>query len=118
VIPVQFEPLAAACLEITLANERHAIQRSRRARVALLRARTDRILEGLEELNLLEVRRVPELTRFQLAAMVADLPFEYRLSISKNPSPTELIDLVFDLQAELVLFLTGVKPEEDELVSA
>jgi hypothetical protein len=112
------DPMAAACLEISLVQERRAIERLREAHVASLKTRADRMLESLEELNLMGVGRVPELARFQLAALVADLPFDYRLSTTKHPSPTELIDLVFDVQAELVLFLTGVKPVEDDRVSA
>ena len=40
-------------------------------------SRTDRDVGGLEELNLLDAPRVPESLRLQIAALVADLPFDY-----------------------------------------
>jgi hypothetical protein len=33
-------------------------------------------------------------------------------------SPTEAIDLVFDLQEALLVFMTGVKSDDDELQEA
>ena len=112
------EPLVLALLEIRVANERFETERLRQRYVASLLHRTDRMLASLEELNLLDVPRVPESLRLQIAALAADLPFDYSLLIGAQPSPTEAIDLVFDLQQAILLFMTGASPEEDGLEAA
>lgn len=111
-------PLVLAVLEISEATERSENERLRRRYVASLLHRTDRILEGLEELNLLDVGRVPETWPLHIATVVADLPFEYGLEINERPTPTQAIDLVFDLQQALLLWMTGLEPEEEELETA
>ena len=112
------QPLAATSLEISLAREMFVTERLRRFHLASILKRTDRMLGGLEELNLLDVPRVPESLRLQIAALAADLPFDYSLLIGAQPSPTEAIDLVFDLQQAILLFMTGASPEEDGLEAA
>jgi hypothetical protein len=112
------QPLAATSFEISLAHEMFVAERLQRYHLASLLKRTDRMLGGLEELNLLDVPRVPESLRLQIAALVADLPFDYHLLIGVQPSPTEAIDLVFDLQEAILLFMTGAMPDEDDLQEA
>ena len=112
------QPLAATSFEISLAHEMFVAERFRRFHLASLLKRTDRMLGGLEELNLLDVPRVPESLRLQIAALVADLPFDYSLLIRTQPSPTEAIDLVFDLQEAILLFMTGVSPDQRDLEEA
>jgi hypothetical protein len=109
-------PLEAACSEISLANERFVAQRLRRIQLAWLRQRTDRMLDLLEEMNLMAVPRVPESSRRQLMALVADLPFASSVVINEEPSPTEAIDLVFDLQEALLLYMTGTRPDDTDLL--
>jgi hypothetical protein len=53
-----------------------------------------------------------------IATVVADLPFEYGLEINQRPTPTQAIDLVFDLQRALLQWMTGLEPEEGELETA
>lgn len=90
--------------------------RLRRARLVSLRARMDRLLEGLEELDFLRTARAPESIRLQLAEIIADLPFEYQVLVPDRPSPTELIDHVLDVQEALRLFMTGVSADEDGVI--
>jgi hypothetical protein len=112
------QPMAATCFEISLAHKRFVNERFRRFHVPSLLKRTDRMLGDLEELNLMDVSRVPESLGLQMAALVADLPFEYSLVIGNRHSPTEVIDLVFDLQEALLLFMTGITPDEGDAMEA
>ena len=111
-------PLVLAAMEIREADERSETERLRRLYAASLLHRTDRILDGLEELNLYEVPRVPETWGLHIATVVADLPFDYGLAVKKPPTPTEAIDIVFDLQQALLLWMTGREPEDEELENA
>jgi hypothetical protein len=111
-------PLVLAAMEIREANERSETERLRRHYVGSLLHRTDRMLNGLEELNLLDVPRVPATWPMHIATVVADLPFDYGLVVTEPPTPTEAIDLVFELQEALLLWMTGLEPEEEELETA
>jgi hypothetical protein len=111
-------PLVLAAMKVREAEERSEMERLRRHYASSLLHRTDRILDGLEELNLFEVARVPETWGLHIATVVADLPFDYGLSVQKPPTPTEAIDIVFDLQQALLLWMTGLEPEADELENA
>jgi hypothetical protein len=107
-------PLDSAIREMRLASELFAIEQLRRRRLTRLLERSDLLLAGLEELNLLDLKRVPERGLSQLEALVAEVPFEYRLPIGPRPSPTAAIDAVFDLQAGILQTMTGVEAEADE----
>jgi len=111
-------PLVLAAMEVREAEERSETERLRRRYAASLLHRTDRILGGLEELNLYDVARVPETWGLHIATVVADLPFDYGLAIKKPPTPTEAIDIVFDLQQALLLWMTGLEPDDEELEHA
>jgi hypothetical protein len=112
------QPFAATNFEISLAHEMFLTEQRRRFHLASLLKRTDRMLGALEQLNLLDVSRVPASLRLQVAALVADLPFEYSLLIGAQPSPTQAIDLIFELQEAILLFMTGVSPDEEDLEAA
>ena len=114
----QSDPIALACLDMILATEKYEAERLKRARLTSLLARTDRILASLEELNLMEVGHAPEVFRVQMTALIADLPFGFQLLISDHPSPTELIDLVFDVQETLLRYITPRLWEVDDRISA
>src|SRR5258708_20370681 len=107
--------LVLEAMEVREAEERSEMERLRRHYASSLLHRTDRILDGLEELNLYEVARVPETWGLHIATVVADLPFDYGLSVHKPPTPTEAIDIVFDLPHPPLLRLTGLEPEDDAL---
>lgn len=111
-------PLVWAVHEIWEASERSETERLRQRYVTSLLQRTDRLLEGLEELNLLDVPRVSDAWPLHIATVVADLPFEYHPTIKDRPTPTEAIDLIFDLQQALLQWMNGREPEEEELETA
>jgi hypothetical protein len=111
-------PLVLAAMEIREAEEHSKTERLRRLYANSLLHRTDRILNGLEELNLYDVPRVPEAWGLHIATVVADLPFDYGLAVEKPPTPTEALDIVFDLQQALLLWMTGLEPEDEELENA
>lgn len=112
--PAARGPLDAAIREMMLASERFATERLRRRRLTSLLERSDLLLAGFEDLNLREVKRVPERGVSRLAALVADLPLEHRLSIGPRPSPTAAIDVVFDLQEGILHSIAGTDIEVDE----
>ena len=59
------------------------------------------MVEELEGLNLHDVSTVDFSWSPRLALLFACLPFDYRPRIRAHPSPTELLDVVFDVQAYL-----------------
>ena len=111
-------PLVLAAMEVRKAEVSSQTERLRRHYAASLLHRTDRILDGLEELNLYDVARVPETWGLHIATVVADLPFDSGLAIRKSPTPTEAIDMVFDLQQALLVWMTGLEPQDEELENA
>jgi hypothetical protein len=117
-MPGQVDPMALACLEISLSNKRAMTKYLRSRYLSSLLRRSDRMLEGLEELNLMGVPRVPEAWRFHMASLVADLPFDFSAPINDRPSPTQAIDLVFELQEAILLSITGAKPDDEDLEEA
>lgn len=78
-----------------------------RERIPQLIRWTDAMIEELEELNLLEVRRVDISWRPRLALLFSCLPFEYRPSMRAHPSPTQIVDVLFDIQAHLFNLKNG-----------
>jgi hypothetical protein len=80
--------------------------------------RTDRMLTELEVLNVLDVERAPESWLWQLAELVADLPFEYQPPIGQEPSPTAAIEVVFEIQEGLLRSITGTDADEGLLETA
>jgi hypothetical protein len=72
-----------------------------RARLPRLIALTDVMLDELEALNLADVPRVSAEWRERLVLLFASLPFEYRPRLRAFPSPTEVLDIIFDVQEHL-----------------
>jgi hypothetical protein len=72
-----------------------------RARLPRLIAVTDLMLDELEALNLADVRRVSAEWRERLVLLFASLPFHYRPRLRAFPSPTEVLDIIFDVQEHL-----------------
>jgi hypothetical protein len=79
--------------------------------------RTDQMLTELEVLNLQDVERAPESWLWQLAELVADLPFEYQPYIGPEPSPTAAIDVVFEIQQSLLCSISGRDSDDDDLLA-
>ena len=73
-----------------------------RDRMSALISWTDVLIGELELLNLHDVPRVPVDWRGRLALLFASLPFKYVPRLNQYPwSPTEVLDVLFDLQAYL-----------------
>jgi hypothetical protein len=94
--------LDEACHEI-----RHHLARARRRqpereRVQRLIDLTDALVEELEQLNLAAVRRVGGEWRQRLTSLFSALPYPYVPSLRAHPSPTEVLDVLFDVQALLL----------------
>jgi hypothetical protein len=116
--PAALGRLESASHEVSLAGERQAIARLPRQRLASLLKRSDRLEEALEELNLLNVQRVPYPWLSELADLIADLPFDFPLQIEQWPTPTASLDLVFDLQEGILRCLRGPEAGDEPLEHA
>jgi len=81
-----------------LAGPRHP----ERDRVERLIRLTDAMMNELEQLNLDEVTRVRGEWRTRLAFLFSGLPFPYEPWLRAYPSPTEVLDVLFDLQGRLL----------------
>src|SRR5215472_17544417 len=85
---------------------RHAAWAGRRHperdRVVRLMRITDEMKDELEQLNLEGVERVRAEWRTRLAFLFSGLPFTYVPWLRAYPSPTEVLDVLFDLQAHLL----------------
>ena len=84
--------------QVELARQR----RREREQVDRLVRLTDAIVDELERLNLDEVRRVNGAWRGRLARLFSALPFPYTPWLRAHPSPTEVLDVLFDIQARLL----------------
>lgn len=73
-----------------------------RERVERLIELTDAMVAELEQLNLDGVERVEAAWKPRLTALFSELPFRYLPWLRAYPSPTEVLDLLFDLQAQLL----------------
>lgn len=111
-------PLSVASEEIRIARSRVDTELLRRTYLAYLLNRTDRLLDGLEQLNLDDMEYCPEIWRSHLAALIAELPFDYQPVSGSRLSPTAAIDIVFEIQGRLLAWITGRPPEPDELLAA
>ena len=100
-------PMELANEEIREAIDRFAANRLGSRRLPALLERTDAMLTELEMLNLMEVRRTPASQLAALAALVADLPFEYTARIGPGAKPAAVIDVVFDIQARIFNSMDG-----------
>jgi hypothetical protein len=64
--------------------------------------RTEFLLDELEELNLAEVDRAPDDLGRRLALLIESLPFPYVPTVGPGPSPTDLMDELFEIQLRLM----------------
>ena len=100
-------PMELANEEIREAIDRFAANRLGSRRLPALLERTDAMRTELETLNLMEVRLTPASQIAALAALVADLPFEYTARIGPGAKPAAVIDVVFDIQARIFNSMDG-----------
>jgi hypothetical protein len=108
--------MGSACKEIRFAGELFATEQAAGLGKRSLLRRSDEILAALEELNLQRVRLVPESRLSQLAALVADLPFDFWWPSASLLSPTVAIDVVFDIQEGLLRSMRGVQADDDNFL--
>jgi hypothetical protein len=105
-------PMGLTNQQIREAIDRFAANRLGSRRLPALLERTDAMLTELETLNLMEVRRIPASHVAALAALVADLPFEYTPRTGPRAKPTAVIDVVFDIQAGILKLMYGTESSE------
>lgn len=101
---------AAVATMVSDALHEHEERLAREAVRHLIRV-TDGMIAELEALNLREETQVPEGWEARLILLLANLPFEPKVKIPARPSPTQVLDFLFDIQQ--VLF--DRKNEADEL---
>jgi len=94
--------LRATCDAITDAYVEFRTEQARWERVRRLIAHTDAMIAELEVLNLREADHVDARCLVRLDELVQDLPFGHGWSLEERPSPTEALDLLFDLQEGLL----------------
>lgn len=90
--------IRAAIDAIVLAAARIYEERARREAVARLIRVTDGMIAEAEELNLREVRYVPDRLRMRAQLVFGLVGFEATSAIRLRPTPTGLIDALFDAQ--------------------
>jgi len=100
-------PMGLANQQIRDAIDGFVAERVASRRLPGLLERTDAMLTELEMLNLMEVRRTPASQLAALAALVADLPFEYTARTGPGAKPAAVIDVVFDIQARIFNSMYG-----------
>lgn len=109
--------------QMRAAVEEMARDRAEARRRTLERERTSALISWIdsmiEELELLNLRDVPKVSadwHGHMAMLVASLPFEYKLCMPEHPSPTELLDILFDMQGELFDLRSGRAVPQSSLV--
>lgn len=91
---------AAVTTMVSAARRAHEERLQREAIWRLIQL-TDGMIDEIEELNLRDVRRVSDSWRPLLVLLCASLPFQLRVKFVTRPSPTELLDVLFDIQQAL-----------------
>lgn len=95
-------PMGVAVEEMVRDLAETRLRALERDRMSALISWTDVLIGELELLNLHDVPRVPVDWRGRLALLFASLPFKYVPRLNQYPwSPTEVLDVLFDLQAYL-----------------
>ena len=88
--------------EITETFRRAREHHEERLRLRELLGLTDHMVEELERLNLRDVPCVGAEWRSRLALLFGRLPFAYQPHLRTAPSPSEVLDLLFDVQGRLL----------------
>jgi hypothetical protein len=95
-------PMGVAIEEMVRELAEARLRTLERDRTSALISWTDSMIGELEVLNLRDVLRVSGDWRGRLALLFASLPFKYVPRLNAYPwSPTELLDVLFDVQAYL-----------------
>lgn len=62
---------------------------------------TDSMIGEFEELNLRGVQQAPDHWQLRLAGLLSSLPFEYSWNVGAHPTPSEVLDVLFEMQQKL-----------------
>jgi hypothetical protein len=92
----------AAAVEDARQARRLQEARSTRRRNRRLLLVTDAMIEELEQENLRGVEAVPPGWRARLNLLFASLPFSYGASLEDLRCPTDVLDVIYDLQGRLL----------------
>ena len=103
--------IRAAIEEMVRETVRAHEQRARREAVARLIRVTDGMIAEVEELNLREVTRIPACLEMRAQLVFEMLGFEPKPPLSAQPTPTRLIDTLFDAQQLLFDLKVGEDPD-------
>jgi hypothetical protein len=98
----QIGALDGTCREIRWHLERAERRELEQQRVQQLMRATDAIVDELERLNLQHVERVDAEWKRRLTLLFAELPFSYTPWLRAYPSPTEVLDVLFEVQQRLL----------------
>jgi hypothetical protein len=99
--------LRTAADEHASAAQRQRLCQLERERIPRLMRWTDAMIEELEQLNLRGIRHVMAAWRPRLSLLFAALPFEYEPTIRAYPAPSELLDVMFEIQDRLLGIKNG-----------
>jgi hypothetical protein len=75
--------------------------RSNQARIRRLILRTDAMIEELERENLRQVGRASPAWRPRMSLLISSLPADVRPPLGALRTPSEVLDLVYDVQERL-----------------
>jgi hypothetical protein len=64
--------------------------------------RTDGLIEELEQCNLAGIRVLPATWMARLQLLLRSLPFDYPRKLHAPLSPTQALDLIFDIQSRIL----------------
>jgi hypothetical protein len=103
--------LAAASDEIRDAIVRAHPGGDERPRLERLMRLTDRLLDEVEQLNLDEACRLSPDWTARLDLLFSSLPFAFEPVIDASPTPTDVLDVIFDLQQAILARKTGAPLE-------
>jgi hypothetical protein len=93
--------------ELVSATRRQRLHQLERERIRRLMRWTDAMIDELEQLNLRGTRHVMAAWKPRLSLLFAALPFEYEPNIRAYPAPSELLDVMFEIQDRLLGIKNG-----------
>ncbi|HSR25076.1 MAG TPA: hypothetical protein VLW53_16090 [Candidatus Eisenbacteria bacterium] len=98
----QIGALDGTCREIRWHLERAERRELEHRQIQQLVRATDAIVDELERLNLQHVERLEGEWKRRLTLLFAALPFPYTPWLRAHPSPSEVLDVLFDVQGRLL----------------
>jgi hypothetical protein len=93
-------PIAAAAHEIS--RKETEARNDMRFKLRQLMRWTDGLIGELEQFNLAGIRVLPATWTARLQLLLRSLPFDYRRKLHAPLSPTQALDLIFDIQSRIL----------------